>query len=126
MNLLATKVKEIKRELTALKTAHTRGLGNVKIYHHLVQVDPSGHETGAYYMYVTITFDRRFAAYPMAQFYPTMLANGDYTMELTGLDYTDQGYTMEAELVWIYEADTTSFTVESTSPVDTVTYTWSS
>lgn len=126
MNLLTTKIKSIKRELTNLKTSHARGLGNVKIYHRIVQVDPSGHETGAYYMNVTITFDRRFAAYPMVQFYPAMLANGDYTMELTGLDYTDQGYTMEAELVWIYEAGTASFTIESTSPVDTVTYTWSS
>lgn len=126
MNLLATKIKEIKRELTALKTAHTRGLGNIKIYDYFVQVDPSGHQTGAYYLNVTITFDRRFAAYPMAQFYPTMLDNGDYSMELTGLDFADSGYTMKAELVWIYEAGTASFTIESTSPVDTVTYTWSS
>lgn len=126
MNLLATKIRDIKRELTALKTAHTRGLGNVKIYQKLVQVDPSGHQTGAYYMNVTITFDRRFAAYPLAQFYPTMLANGEYTMDIVGLDYADSGYTLRTELVWVYEAGTSSFTIESTSPVDTVTYTWSS
>ena len=126
MNLLATKIRDIKRELTALKTAHTRGLGNVKIYQKIVQVDSSGHQTGAYYLNVTITFDRKFAAYPMAQFYPTMLTNGDYTMKIIGLDYADSGYTMRAELAWIYEPGTASFTVGSTSPVDTVTYTWSS
>lgn len=125
MNLLSTRIKDIKKELTALKTAHVRGFGNVKIYHQLVQVNPAGHETGASYMNVTITFDRRFAAYPLAQFYPTMLPNGDYSMDVTGLDYTDQGYTMRVELVWIYEPGTTSFTIESTSPTDAVTYTWS-
>lgn len=126
MNLLTTKIKSIKRELTALKTSHARGLGNVKIYHRIVQVDPSGHETGASYMTIIINFDRRFTAYPMAQIIPTMNYSGDYTMEMTGLDYSDQGYTMNAELVWIYEPGTTSFTVESTSPVDNVSYTWSS
>lgn len=126
MNLLATKIKDIKRELTALKTAHTRGLGNVKIYQKIVQIDSSGHQTGAYYMTVNVTFDRRFTAYPMAQIIPTMTSGGDYSMEVTGMDYSDQGYTMNAELVWIYEPGTTSFTVESTSPVDTVTYAWSS
>lgn len=125
MNLLTAKIKSIKRELTALKTSHARGLGNVKIYHRIVQVDPSGHETGASYMNVTVNFDRRFTAYPMAQIIPTMNYSGDYSMEMTGLDYSDQGYTMKAELVWIYEPGTTSFTVESTSPVDNVSYTWS-
>lgn len=126
MNLLTTKIKSIKRELTALKTSHARGLGNVKIYHRIVQVDPSGHETGASYMTITVTFDRRFTAYPMAQIIPTMTYSGDYSMEMTGLDYSDQGYTMNAELVWIYESGTASFTIESTSPVNNVSYTWSS
>lgn len=125
MNLLTTIIKSIKRELTALKTSHARGLGNVKIYHRIVQVDPSGHETVASYMTITVNFDRRFTPYPMAQIIPTMNYSGDYSMTMTGLDYSDQGYTMNAELTWIYEAGTASFTVESTSPVDNVSYAWS-
>lgn len=126
MNLLSRKIKDIKRELTAMKTAHARGLGNVIIYRRNVDVDPTGHQTGAHYLYVTIEFDRRFSSYPFAQIYPKELENGDYTMEIVGHDYSNGGYTMIAKLLWIYEEGTTSFTVESTAPTTSVNYSWSS
>lgn len=125
MNLLTTKIKSIKKELTNLKTSHARGLGNVKIYHRIVQVDPSGHDSGTWFLNITATFDRQYAAYPLVQIIPAMLTDGTYTMEPTGIDYSDSGFTLNAQMIWWYEPGTNSFTIESTAPVDQVNYTWS-
>lgn len=123
MNLLTSKIKCLKRELTALKTSHTRGLGNIKIYHYSVAVDKSGRPPYTD-LVVTVQFDTSFNAYPLVQILPTVLDNGDYSMEQVGMDYSGSGYTVNARFVWSYKAGTDSFTVESTIPVTSVNYGW--
>ena len=124
INPLTMKIKAAKRELLALKTAHTRGLGNVKIYTTTITIDTTGHTTGFWDITFTLDFDQAFTAYPLVNFIATMDSNRDYSMELEGQDYSDGGYTLNAKFAWRYKAGTNSITIDSTSPVVGYSYTW--
>lgn len=65
-NLLVERLKYAKRELTALKTAHTRGLGMLRVYRRSVDLlSPSS--AGYYRVTITATFSSLFAPFPYAQ-----------------------------------------------------------
>lgn len=122
INPLTMRLKAAKRELLALKTAHTRGLGNVRIYTTTLDIDPTGHTTGWWSLIVNINFDQAFVAYPFVNF--AVRFNSNNSMEAVGQDYANGGYSLRAQFIWRYSGDTDTVSVSSTAPVINYTYEW--
>lgn len=127
MNTLADRIKAINKELTALKTAHKRGLGNLRIYSKKVEIDPTGHEAPRFWGFeVTIDFDNKFASYPFAYMLPTMSDSGATSVtQQRAFTYTNNGFTIRFKAIYYFSSvDSSSFTIISTSPVTSVSYRW--
>lgn len=124
INPLTMRLKAAKRELLALKTAHTRGLGNVRIYNSTITIDPTGHTTGIWDIIVSINFDQAFVAYPFVNFAPTIDPSNNHSLEVVGQDYSNGGFSLNAQFVWRYRAGTNTITVHSTAPVINYSYEW--
>ena len=127
INPLTMRLKAAKRELLALKTAHTRGLGNVRIYVRTENIDPTGHTSGVWQLKFTIDFDPRFTAYPFVNVAPAMTNSGGYTMELYEQQYSNNGYSMVVTAYWwrrTSSGNTYSIQFNSTSPIIGLSYTW--
>lgn len=122
INPLTMRIKAAKRELLALKTAHTRGLGNVRIYTTTLAIDPTGHTTGWWGLIVNINFDQAFVAYPFVNF--AVRFNSNNSMEAVGQDYVNGGYSLRAQFIWRYSGDADTVSVSSTAPVINYTYEW--
>lgn len=124
-NEFIERIKHAEREVLALKTAHPRGLGNLKVYEQAQTV--SGHTSGIWYLTVTVDFDNNFAAYPLVYLIPTMkMVSGSstYSMNYYAFDFSNNGYRAKFKLLWSYKVDTNSFVVESTSPIDSISLDW--
>ena len=126
-NLLTQRFKHAKRELIALKTAHPRGLGLLKIYKETITFTASG---GSFKdAIITVTFSQNFAAYPFVYVmgYGADIDGKYYSsMTTTSLNYTNNGYTatFEADAVYYPAWVPNKFDVYSTSPTTSITYTW--
>lgn len=124
INPLTMRLKAIKRELLALKTAHTRGLGNVKIYTSTITIDPSGHTTSFWDITIRIDFDPSFVAYPFVNIIPAANSSYQHTLELVGQDYANGGYSLNTKYIWRYVANTNSIMILATAPIVGYTYEW--
>lgn len=122
VNLLSQRLKAAKRELTALKTAHMRGLGNMKAFSQKVVVPQDGH-TGIHDFTVTVETDNKYAPYPFISLFPLGTRNGDWTFELTNIFY-NTGYNITFKLLWLYDEGTNGFYVVSSSPIKSINYIW--
>lgn len=126
INLLSQRIKSAKRELTNLKTAHKRGLGNLKIFKNEIIIDTSGHTSGIYFLTININFDQSFASFPLIKIYPTVTNNFDYSAQLLEMDYINNGYTVRVEFLWLYNSSlpNQNMTVFSTAPISSSSYSW--
>lgn len=127
MNLLVNKMKDVKRELTNLKTAHQRGI-NLKIFREEITFSKSS--IGFYDGTITVTFDTNFAAYPFAYVLGYSLGPDSpsfYSFDTDSVFYRDSGYTMDfvGEFIYYPEELEPKFVLVSTSPPTSITYTWS-
>lgn len=126
-NLLVQRFKSAKRELTALKTTHPRGIGNLKIYKEtIIFTASSGTFKDAV---ITVTFSQNFAAYPFVEIvgYGVDLGGIYYSsMSSETVDYTNNGFTavFQADAVYSPELVPNRFDVYSTSPATSITYEW--
>lgn len=125
-NLLVQRFKDAKKELTALKTTHPRGIGNLKIYKETITF------TGSVVWLegtVTINFSQNFAAYPFVYLVGYgVRRTATYFASIGGdfVNYTNNGYTAVFEATALYYPDTipNKFDVYSTSPMTSITYAW--
>lgn len=125
-NLLVQRFKNAKSELTALKTTHPRGIGNLRIYKETITF------TGSVVWLegtVTINFSQNFAAYPFV----FLVGYGErrtvtYFASIGGdsINYTNNGYTAVFEATALYDPESipNKFDVYSTSPMTSITYAW--
>lgn len=126
MNLLADRLKFAKRELTALKTAHARGLGNIKVYVENAAIPTDGHETGIFTLVITIQFDQRFTAYPFVYLLPRLSLNTtNYAIQASGFNYTSAGFGASFKVAFLADSGSNNFSVISTSPITSIRYDWS-
>lgn len=118
MNLLSQRIKEAKRELTALKTAHKRGLGNLIVFNKYCE-EMSTHQSTP--LTITINFDTKYAPYPLFQ----VMLSGSATRLFGGqnVSFSNNGY--QATSV-VYEDlaffMSYGFYVLSTAPVESISY----
>lgn len=122
VNLLSQRLKDVKRELTALKTVHMRGLGSMRTFTQKVIVPQDGH-TGIHDITVVVTTDNQYAPYPFISLFPAGTRDGDWTLELTNIFYNNS-YTITFKLLWLYDEGTNAFYVTSFSPIKNITYAW--
>ena len=120
-DLLAQRLKKTKRELTALKTAHRRGLGLLKVYPREVELDVSG-RTGIWTVTIGLSFDQKFAPFPLIESIQTV---DNPAMDQVALFYSNDGYAAYVTFDWISTApvpETVKFV--TSAPVIGTTQTW--
>lgn len=125
MNLLSDRLKFAKRELTALKTSHARGLGNLKVYEYRYDmvVDPSYDFRSAL---ITVTFDDKYAKFPFVSFSPTIdVETGLIWIRPVTFDYADDGRKARFSIRYLYLIDTQNFfIITSTAPITNIDVEW--
>lgn len=127
-NLLVQRFKSAKKELTALKTIHPRGVGLVNIYKETVTFTASGQSF--LNATVTVTFSQNFAAYPFVYVLGyTANVSGRYyiSMDTESLDFSNNGFTatFAADAIYAPSLVPNKFDVYASSPMTSITYTWS-
>lgn len=125
-NLLVQRFKNAKSELTALKTTHPRGIGNLRIYKETITFTGSAVWLEGT---VTINFSQNFAAYPFVYLVGYGVRRTvTYFASIGGdsINYIDNGYTAVFEATALYDPEDipNKFDVYSTSPMTSITYTW--
>ena len=135
VDLLSSRLKAAKRELTALKTAHTRGFGLLKVYTKTLNYSQTGIAEGGIYTNATLTisFSRDFPPRPFVY----VLGDIDVTagteigrwpaFNARTFDYSSDGYTvvMGGTLIYLLSAATPLEKVKAfaTSPIISISAT---
>lgn len=127
VDLLSARLKAAKRELTALKTAHERGLGNLRVYEFQDTIPSAGHQDEAWTLMISIDFDEKFSPYPFIYLIPTIQNTGlRFNVDAEGFQYTNGGKSAEYKIYYSYEeAALDLYTIISTAPIINVQYRWS-
>lgn len=87
MNLLSKQIIEMKRELTALKTAHKRGIGTLRVYQLDHYFSEDGIAAGEQYNgTLTVNFSPDFAPYPFVYLLPMNSGNQPWNMLTNSVD----------------------------------------
>ena len=123
-NLLVERLKSAKRELLALKTAHRRGLGLLKVYSEVYSIAaPSGSST---FYWLTIDLEFSVSTYPFVQYY---IVNNDIASVPVNtapeFEYQNGGTKAEFRIVLEKVPSGYRFGFSSTSPIVSMNYSWS-
>lgn len=127
INLLTTRVKDAKSELTALKTAYVRGLGLMDVYTYNGTANPPSRED--YFFKMVVTFDPEFAQNPLTYM---SIGIGDLqapwlgsALEIYNQTFTSDGFalTVNGLISWAAD-DIATYTIYSTSPITNVSWEW--
>lgn len=88
-NMLVDRLKAAKRELTALKTAHKRGINLLRVFNYWDYNVPSvGGD-----LVVNITFNAKYASYPFFELCPYVSRIGaTLRFGIANIVYTNNGY----------------------------------
>lgn len=127
INLLTTRLKEAKEELTNLKTAYVRGLGLMDVYTYSGTASPPTRQD--YLFKASITFDPEFAQNPLTYL---SIGIGDLqapwlgsALEIYNQTFSSDGFTLTVNglISWAAE-DIATYTIYSTSPITNVSWEW--
>lgn len=126
-DLLSQRIKYAKNELTALKTAHKRGLGNVKIYKYVYDFSSTGIAVGT--MSVTVNFDQTFSEYPFAflvGYEPTQQSLYASSMDAREIVYLNNGYSVKftGPAICYPTAIEPKVNIYSTAPISSASHVW--
>lgn len=125
MNTLGQRLKYARRELTALKTAHPRGLGNLRVYRKNQTIVTPG-SAGVYRATIKGTFSSLFAPYPFAQGMIGTVSASTINLVFDGFEYTDNGMAFTATLSgWFLSASTSvQYVMLTLAPVEITSVEW--
>lgn len=126
-DLLSKRIISAKRELTALKTAHKRGLGNIKIYKYVYDFSSTGINIGT--MSVTVNFNQSFSEYPFAYlvgYEPSQQLLYASSMDAQEIVYFNNGYSVKftGPAICYPTAIEPKVNIYSTAPVSSVSHVW--
>ena len=127
MNTLSQRLKYAKRELTALKTAHPRGLGNLRVYRRSETIVTPG-SSGIYNATITATFSSLFAPYPYVQAVPGPTPDHVIILQFKDFEYNSNGMGFTAILTGWFTAGSVAipYKILSLAPVESVNVQWES
>lgn len=124
-DLLVQRLKAAKRELTALKTAHRRGLGLLKLYESDISLDVQ-ERLGFWSVKVTINFAESQSPYPFLQWIPVVNNDTSNVVELVGEEFTNNGMTTVLYFEWLAsDPYVDTIKVFSTSIIGSYSQEWS-
>lgn len=122
-DLFVQRLKAAKRELTALKTAHRRGLGGLKVFEYPLEI--TGYNDAVYTLDVTVEFAQDSTSYPFIICAPqadstTNLAKAD----LISMNFGADGMTAYLNFEWfaLTQIDPYNIVFYSSSPISNVSY----
>jgi hypothetical protein len=122
MNTLSQRLKFAKQELTNLKTAHGRGIGNLKVYSVPVKLNYTGTSE---ILNLVVNFVGSGVSYPFTQVFASMNSSTyEYNLSIWGAGYTNGGRTYKMMGDYHSWVGMNTIYVESTLPISSVTYTW--
>lgn len=127
INLFSKRLKDAKKELTALKTSHERAASLLNIYSTQDTLPwPPG---GVDIVTIIVHFSREYTAYPFFRFEIESLnfayRNYASNIYIGAESYGADGYSIEiVALHWGDEEYSSNFRVISTSPVVRIDYNW--
>lgn len=123
VNLLSQRLKAVKRELTALKTAHMRGLGLVETYRYTGYIE---YQSGLSTLKFNIDFSNDYAAYPFFQIMPYGgIGSSDWILGGMSATYYNNGYSVEISLPEALGFFYSNYYILALSPIENVTAAWS-
>ena len=126
VDLLSVKLKDAKRELTALKTAHTRGLGMLKLYTFVLDLDVEG-RLAFWTIKIVVNLKEGQSPYPFLECIPSIDADvSNDVIDMVGIEFTNDGMSIALYFEWlasVYPADKITF--YCTSQIDNCTQEWS-
>ena len=126
-NLLLQKFRSVKNEITALKTAHKRGLGMLRIYKKIYLWSSLGVQDQHFSRAIlTINFDNSFPAYPIVNIVGEVISSVTFgkSIEVEEFVYTNGGYSASV-IIAAYRNDSlglTQFQIFSTAPLLNINY----
>jgi len=127
VDLLSKRLKDTKKELTALKTSHDRAASLLNIYSAQGTIPWPPGDTDV--INISVRFSREYTAYPFFRFeieclnyaYTNLASNIYIGTETYGAD----GYSIEIVAIhWEDEEYSSNFRVTSTSPIVGIDYSW--
>lgn len=127
MNTLSQRLKYAKRELTALKTAHPRGLGNLRVYRKSETLVTPG-ASGIYNATITGTFSSLFSPYPFVQALLGPTPQRVVSLQFNDFEYTNSGMGFKSVLTGWFTAGGVEMTLDllSLAPVEDLEVVWES
>ena len=125
MNTLSERLKYARRELTALKTAHPRGLGNLRVYRKSGSLtSPSGSRKD-YNIIMDITFGASYKPYPFAQVIKGPDPGTVFLFNFEEFEYTNSGMGVRVTASGRFNAGASMpYEILSLAPVASVSTQW--
>ena len=126
MNNLSQRLKYAKRELTALKTSHPRGLGNLRVYRRNETLTPPSGERELYKITIHLAFDQQYAPYPFLQVVQGERNPNVAIFEFEDFEYGNDGLSATVIASGLFGAGKPSmqYTILSMAPVGNITIEW--
>lgn len=126
MNNLSLRLKYAKRELTALKTAHPRGLGNLRVYRRRETMTSPDVPRGTYDITIVLTFGDSYAPYPFVNVLAGPEVDGVTLYGFEEFEYIDNGRKAKVfGYAYFYQPlVTVEYEVLSMAPVTNIQVTW--
>lgn len=126
INLLSQRLINAKRELTALKTAHARGIGNLMVYRRNEQLTSPGATTEDYEITINITFSQEFSAYPFVNIVEGVEPATVSLFTFNQFEYTNSGMSATVLATGRFEAGASMpYQILSLAPIVSITTNWS-
>jgi len=124
MNLLSLRIKEAKKELTALKTNHRRGLGMLKVYKYTYTLPAPSDSKDFWWLNMSFTFS--MSAYPFLQKDLTHETIGrNLLYEAEEFEYTNDGWGATINTRYMRTTRDYVVAVYCTSPITSMNWSWS-
>lgn len=124
-DLLVQRLKAAKRELTALKTAHRRGLGLLRVYEQTYLLADLGmSDISLRSVSITLQFSRSFSPYPFVTLVGQGIDNNAFWRSaiVESSNYTDNGFgiVFNGTLRRYDSEGLTKFMVRCTAPITSI------
>lgn len=125
VDLLSVRLKEAKRELTNLKTAHLRGLGLLKLYTFTLDLDVQ-QRLGFWSIAVNIALKPDQSPFPFIQWVPIVNNDTSNVIELVGVQFSSDGMSVLYQFEWLAsDPYVDTINLYSTSEISSYTQEWS-
>lgn len=124
--VLVERLKRAKLELTALKTAHKRGVGMLKVFEEIVE--PEAPDDTLWYLVMTISFSADSTSHPFVTVLCNTFDETKYSLaqsfQQDEIEYTQGGKSVKIGGSF-FSSDNSFLKILSTSPIASVSFSWS-